>query len=125
MLPLLGIGGAFGVFASGLPTGVQLPLAVCAVLWSLVGAWREHRRPPRVFMVRSDQSAILDDMPLHDHHVHWRGPLAFLRARDGDGRVHRLAFWPDVLGARGRRALRLSSPSLTGPLAAQPHGMRG
>ncbi|WP_231734445.1 hypothetical protein [Noviluteimonas gilva] len=67
-------------------------------------------------------------MPLTHHHVHWRGTLAFLRARDAQGRTHRLAFWPDTLDARGRRALRLASPSAAvadgGPLSAQPREMR-
>ena len=128
ILIALGPLGALAIHVSGMPGMFQRPLAVCACLAAIVCAYREHRRPPRVFIVRSDASATLDAMPLTNHHVHWRGTLAFLRARDAQGRVHRLAFWPDTLDARGRRALRLASPSAAvadrRPLSAQPREMR-
>ena len=41
-------------------------------------------------------------------HVRWRGPLAFLRRRDPDGRVQRLVFWPDTLPVAARRELKLA-----------------
>lgn len=120
----LGPLGALAIHASDVPGALRAPLAVGACVMALFSAYREHRRPPRVFLLRSDASAILDDMPIPNPHVHWRGTLAFLRARDHEGRVHRLAFWPDTLGANERRALRLASPS-PAHLAAAPHGMRG
>jgi toxin CptA len=41
--------------------------------------------------------------------LRWRGPLAFLAWRDRDRRCHRLAWWPDMLSAAGRRELRLAA----------------
>ena len=129
LLVAMGPVGGLAILVSDMPAAFRLPLAACACLWAIKCAYREHRRPARVFIVRSDASATLDAMPLTHHHVHWRGPLAFLRARDADGHVHRLAFWPDTLDARGRRALRLASPGAAGPrirpLAAEPREMRG
>ena len=124
VLLALGPLGALAVLASDVSAALGAPLAVGACVMALFTAYREHRRPPRVFLLRSDASATLDDMPIPNPHVHWRGTLAFLRARDNEGRVHRLAFWPDTLGAHERRALRLSRPS-AGHLAAAPRGMRG
>jgi toxin CptA len=40
--------------------------------------------------------------------VRWRGPLAFLRWRDPDGRARRLVFWPDTLPAAARGELKLA-----------------
>jgi toxin CptA len=93
---------------SDMPGFLAATLVLVAPAWAVRLAIREHRRPPRVFMVRPDGAMTLDDMPLEHCTVHWRGPLAFVRARDSDGRLHRLTFWPDVLRARGRRALRLA-----------------
>ncbi|MFL6593328.1 MAG: hypothetical protein ACJ8GK_11565 [Luteimonas sp.] len=52
---------------------------------------------------------ILDDMTLYEPHLHWRGPMAFLRWRGADGGRHRLAWWPDTLPPAGRRELRLAA----------------
>ena len=123
----MGIAGAFAIGVSGLPEALQRPLAACAFLMGVLQALREHRRPPRVLLIRSDASATLDDMPLTHPCVQWRGSLAFVRARDPSGRMHRLAFWPDTLDAQGRRALRLAQPGdpTGGPLALSPRPMRG
>ena len=129
MLIAMGPLGGMALLVSDVHGASRLPFVACACLWASICAYREHRRPPRVFIIRSDGSATLDAMPLTNHHVHWRGTLAFLRARDAHGRVHRLAFWPDTLDARGRRALRLASPPSARPggwpLAAEPREMRG
>jgi toxin CptA len=124
VLVALGPLGALAIWAADVPDVFRVPLGACACLVAMAGALREHRRPPRVFIIRSDASASLDDMPIPHHHIHWRGTLAFLRARDIEGRVHRLAFWPDTLSAQGRRALRLASPSAD-RLAAVAREMRG
>ena len=122
VLVALGPLGALAIWAADVPGAFRVPLGACACLVAMACALREHRRPPRVFIIRSDASASLDDMPIPHHHVHWRGTLAFLRARDMAGRVHRLAFWPDTLDAHARRALRLAGPTR---LAAVPRKMRG
>jgi toxin CptA len=96
------------ILVSDVPGLLAATLVLVAPVWAVRLAIREHRRPPRVFVVRPDGAMTLDDMPLEHCTVHWRGRLAFVRARDSDGRPHRLAFWPDVLPARGRRALRLA-----------------
>lgn len=103
---------------------LQPPLALAALAWSAWSALREHRRAARVFVIQPDAGATLDGMQLQHLHVHWRGALAFVCARDIQDRRHRLAFWPDTLDARGRRALRLAGGSMD-PLADTPRGMRG
>jgi toxin CptA len=50
--------------------------------------------------------------------LQWRGPLAFLRWRDSDGRMHRLAWWPDVLPVAARRELRLAALDGAGAVPA-------
>lgn len=108
MLAVMGLATIPAVLVSDMPGFLAATLVLAAPAWSVHLAIREHRRLPRVFVVRPDGAMTLDDMPLEHCTVHWRGPLAFVRARDSDGRLHRLAFWPDVLPARGRRALRLA-----------------
>ena len=120
----MGVCGAIAVLVAELPRLLQPPLALAALAWGAWSALREHRRTSRVFVIHPDASATLDDMPLRHVHVHWRGALAFVRARDVRGRRYRLDFWPDTLDARGRRALRLAAGAMT-PLAAAPRGMRG
>ncbi|MEG3050899.1 MAG: hypothetical protein RR792_12075 [Thermomonas sp.] len=62
-------------------------------------------------------------MPIQGLDVQWRGPLAYLRWRDGDGHMCRLAFASDLLDATSRRELKLAmqrreaalgSPSMAG-----------
>ena len=101
-------GAGLALLVSGVPAALKPPLIACTLAWGVLVAWREHRRPARVFVIRSDTTATLDTMPLDSYRVHWRGTLAFLHARDARGRAHRLAFWPDTLDAHGRRALRLA-----------------
>ena len=107
-LVALGIAGAIGVWSAGVPTPWRTPLALLAGGWGIHRALRELARPHRVFEVHPDGTTTLDAMPIVRSTVHWRGPLAFVRARDSGGRVHRLGCWPDVLDAAGRRALRLA-----------------
>jgi hypothetical protein len=103
--------------------------AVASVAWGLALSAREHRRPPKVFGVSPDGAMTLDATPLARCKVHWRGRLAFVTAHDVEGRVHRLAFWPDTLDARGRRRLRLAvdgtEPPPTATSRRSRRGMRG
>jgi toxin CptA len=63
-------------------------------------------------VISDDGTAVsVDGARVEDFTVHWRGPLAFARWRDGQGGVHRLAWWPDTLPASARRELRLAAPA--------------
>lgn len=107
-LALLGCAGAFASFASDLPLTIGMPLAIASFGWGLASSLREHRRPRRVFKRSADGTMTLDTMQIQCAHLLWRGSLAYLSVRDADGRTHRLSFWPDTLGPRARRALRLA-----------------
>jgi toxin CptA len=106
----------FAVLVSEMPRGVAWPLALAA---STYGGWlfrREQRKPSRMFVFsRDDAPVLLDGEAVDEVTVHWRGPLAFVRWRDADGCVHRLAWWPDTLPPARRRELRLAAPT---PMAA-------
>ena len=110
---LLGAFGAVGVLASDLPSPWAEVLACAAVGIAGLQGMRGRRRPVRWLVV--SETAALDDVPLERVRLRWRGPLAFLQARDATGRTHRLAWWPDTLDAAGRRALRLACDGLQHP----------
>jgi len=107
-LAMLGCAGACGALASDMSTSVGLPLAIASAGWGLASAWREHRRPPRVFKRSADGTMTLDTTQIQRAHLLWRGSLAYLVVRTFAGRTHRLSFWPDTLGPRARRRLRLA-----------------
>lgn len=107
---LLGTCAVLGVLASGVPWPWAVVLANVAGLLAVTQAHRGRRRGVRR-LVFAD-SATLDGVPLDTCDVTWRGPLAFLRVRDADGRTHRLAWWPDTLPRRRRRALRRAIDAL-------------
>jgi toxin CptA len=117
-LAVIGLLAAVGALASEMPhAGVVAGLALSG---GIALAVREARRPHRTLSVGADGSALLDDRPLCAPTLHWRGPLAFLQAPDAAGNVQRLSWWPDTLGRRERRALRLAVP----PPRPSPRGMR-
>ncbi len=99
------------VLASEMPRVAAWPLALAVLAY---GAWlvrREWRRPPLELMFYgSDAPALVDDEPVAEVVLQWRGPLTFLRWRDGNGRRHRLVWWPDTLPVSARRELRLAAP---------------
>ncbi|WP_157499601.1 hypothetical protein [Lysobacter sp. Root983] len=89
-----------------------MPLAAGAALY---GAWlarRELRSAPQQLVVSAD-AVSLDGAPLDQPALQWRGPLAFLRYRDGSGRLRYRIWWPDTLDSTGRRELRLAWPVQT------------
>ena len=97
------------LLASDLPAVVALPLALLAGIRGVRGLRRHARRPPRALVVPAGAGeARCDEVPMASLHVRWRGPLAFLRWRDPDGRVQRLVFWPDTLPVAARRELKLA-----------------
>jgi len=106
MLAVTGLLAAIGAFASEVPLpGVVAGFALAS---GIALAVREARRPHRTLAIGADGSASIDDQPVTALALQWRGPLAFLRAQDAAGHVHRLSWWPDTLGRPARRALRLA-----------------
>lgn len=103
----------WAVLASEMPRAVAWPVALGLLAWGLHDARREGRRPAREIVLAVGETApTVDGRPARDLAVVWRGPLAFLRWRDEDGRTRRLAFWPDTLPAGQRRELRLAASGL-------------
>ena len=105
----LGLLAAASLLASEAPRFAAWPSALAA---SAYGGWlarRELRRPARGLTIpMADSPATLDDAPMADFHMQWRGPLAFVQWRDAQGRRRRMQFWPDTLSAPARRELRLA-----------------
>jgi toxin CptA len=108
-LRLLGVLGALSVLASDLPRPLAWPPAAAALAWGLYRARAEAARPACTLVWPSASAPALDGTPLRDARLHWRGPLAFLRWRDADGRSRCLGWWPDTLAASARRELRLAA----------------
>ena len=114
----------FCLLASDLSRGWAWPLAVIAVVIGIRDAWRYRRQPTRQWVIPAGRGAPTCDAGRIDHLlVHWRGPLAFMRWRDGEGRTRRVVFAPDTLSGPARRELKLAmqrreaaagSPSMAG-----------
>jgi len=110
----LGALAAFSVLTSEMPRPFAWPLALIAAGY---GAWLAHReshRTPHQLVWPIDGTPLLDGLTLQDAQVQWRGPLAFVRWRDGAGHLQHLTWWPDTLPARSRRELRLAAASSAG-----------
>ena len=112
-LMLLGLSAAFSVLTSSMPRLAAWPLAVLVLAYAFRRAWREWRSPPlALFFPGNELPVMLEGLPIHKAEVRWRGPLAFLRWQDRQGRPMRLSWWPDTLPAASRRELRLAAGSL-------------
>lgn len=109
-LALLGVLAALALIGSEIPLPLSMPFALLAVGEGLRLARRECRQPMRLLVIGGDGAATLDGQAITGLSVEWRGPLAFMRFRDVDGRPCRLAWWPDTLPAPSRRELRLAAP---------------
>ncbi|HSD16844.1 MAG TPA: hypothetical protein VLC71_06225 [Thermomonas sp.] len=106
---LLAMLAPFCALASDLPRGCAWPLAALAGLIGILDARRYRRQPTRQWMIPAGRGApTCDAVRIERLLVHWRGPLAFLRWRDGDGRTRRLVFAPDTLANGARRELKLA-----------------
>ena len=101
---------AFSVFASGMPRIAAWPLVLASLGWGVRQAWMELRQPRREWVFPGGEAPILlDGLPVEAVQVEWRGPPAFVRWRGPEGRIRRLAWWPDTLPAARRRELRLAA----------------
>lgn len=103
---LLGACAAGSVLASDLAWPMAPAVAATAAVAAVAQAHRSGRRAIRRLAIAD--GATLDGERLASCSVAWRGPLAFLQARDAAGTTHRLAWWPDTLSRTRRRALRLA-----------------
>lgn len=109
-LAALGVLAGCAVLASEIPRGAAWCLALAAALHGARLAARERARPVATLLWDGHAGVVrLDGIATSGATLTWRGPLAFVRCRDARGRMRRLAFWPDTLDARGRRALRLAA----------------
>ncbi|PPU94563.1 hypothetical protein [Xanthomonas albilineans] len=109
-LSLLGVLAPLSILGSDLPRGVAWSAALLALFYALVLLRREAGRLPRIVLIPAGAgTATVDGTPVTALQVHWRGPLAFLRWRDAQGRLRHLAWWPDTLPAPARRELRLAA----------------
>ncbi len=111
LLILLGVLGAVSVLACEMPRPFAWPIAIGALAYGGWRARREGRKPSRAFWFPGNARTLtVDGEPMHEAHLQWRGPLAFLRWRErGTRRWRRAAWWPDTLPARQRRELRLAA----------------
>jgi len=96
------------LWLSALPANLRATAMLVSAALALLAARRESRRPSRHLELSADGEARIDGQPAQALAAEWRGPLAVLRWRDGQGRVQRFALWPDTLPAPQRRALRLA-----------------
>ena len=99
------------ILASDLAGPFDAVLAALAATWGLGSAWRERQRRPRHVLVPADpdQPVRVDDVPVEDARVFWRGHIAVVQWRDAQGRRRRLIWWPDTLPGPARRELRLAA----------------
>lgn len=110
------------LWASDLPGALAWPLALCVAGGAAWSALRHQRTAPMAIVVPAEADVTVAGQAVEGFDVAWRGTLAFLSWRDGDGRDHRLALWPDVLDPATRRELRLvmaarAAVRIAGPVA--------
>ena len=107
-----GVLAAASVLLSGMPRSAAWLLATAVLIHALRLASRESRRPVRTLVFPgNDLPVMVDEMPVEQVEVQWRGPLAFMSWKARDGRRLRLSWWPDTLPPARRRELRLAAGS--------------
>lgn len=109
LLALMGMLGGLAALASEMPALLAVPLSVLSLGHGVALARREAKRAPSLLVVGRGV-AWLDGRRIGELTLDWRGPLAFLRFREGNGPWRRLVWWPDTLEVRSRRELRLAIP---------------
>ena len=114
----------FSLLMSDLPRTWAWPLALLVAGFGLFDARRQDRLPSVALVIPTGRGQpTCDGQPMLALNIAWRGPLAFLRWRDPDGRMRRLAFWPDTLPSASRRELRLAAMRME--TAREPASMAG
>ncbi len=110
MLWLMALLAPFSLLMSDLPRAWAWPLALATCAWGVLDAVR-YRKLPSCALVTPGGCGqpTCNGLPMQGLKIAWRGPLAFLRWRDPQGRVRRLMFWPDTLPPISRRELRLAA----------------
>lgn len=113
LLAVLTLLASLSLLNCALPLAWAVPAALAAAAW---GGWQVRRglRQPCFLLTFAgpDRPVLCGAEEVSKLHVHWRGPLAFVSWRDGKGRAHRAAWWPDTLPAARRRELRLATSHL-------------
>lgn len=105
---LLGVLAPFSLLASGIPPRWALALALPCWIAGVRMTCRYAGLSPLALVVPvGSQPVLRDGEPVAGFEVHWRGPMAFARWRQG-GKRRRIAFFPDSLDASARRALKLA-----------------
>ena len=108
---VLGVLAAFSILASEMPRPLAWPLALAALVHGTRLFRRERRRTPLSFVLRGEATpALVDGVAVEGFELQWRGPLAFARWCDRQGRCQRRTWWPDTLPSARRRELRLAAP---------------
>lgn len=113
-LVALGMMAALSLWFSALPLVAKLAALPLAVAEGLRLARRHLAQPPlAVDWLGGDEPAYLTGpggvVRLDHITARLRGPLASLSGHDAQGNLRRLGWWPDTLGAAGRRQLRLAA----------------
>ena len=108
---LLGLLAGVSLVLSDLPGHVAWPGAMLAAGYGAWASRRECRVPARSFLFRAGAPPLVDGVPVECFVLQWRGPLAFARWRDAQGRMRSCAWWPDTLPPPRRRELRLAAPA--------------
>ncbi len=110
-LALLVVLGILSIFVSEMLRPLAWPLVLVTLAYGIRLIRRESSKSTLCFAWHGNDAAVtLDGEPIHDVELQWRGPLAFVRWRDGTGRPKRASWWPDTLPAASRRELRLAAP---------------
>src|SRR3546814_7771911 len=98
VLLALALAAAFAVLVSEMPRIAAWPLALSALAHGGWLAWREVRAVRGELVIAgAGGRASGDGRGVEDLSVRWRGPIAFVEWRDGDGRRRRHVFFPDTL----------------------------
>ena len=105
-LRLIGLLAAVSVLSSDAPSAVAWPVAALAIAYGEWSARRYRAQASRRLHWSAGRRPEVDGVTLEDVRLHWRGPVVFLRGRDGRWRVRHLVWWPDTLPSAARRELR-------------------
>ena len=120
MLWSLALLAPFSLLMSDLQLASAWPLAFCAAALCVFEAVRHRAQQPCALVIPiGDGQPTCDGQRMQSLKIEWRGPLAFLRWRDPQGRTQRLVFWPDTLPTASRRELRLAVMRI-GPARGTP-----